>query len=92
MPNIVFLHCHYKQQQQQQYKDSLHNYRIFNYNNHPYYHIIFKSLILHNQMELNSTDIDQWITKLTNCETLNETEVKLLCEKGKEILAQEKNV
>jgi len=38
-------------------------------------------------MELNNTDIDKWITKLTSCEALTETEVKVLCDKGREILS-----
>lgn len=37
-------------------------------------------------------DLDGWISKLMRCETLTETEVKLVCEKAKEILADESNV
>lgn len=37
-------------------------------------------------------DLDDQIARLLKCETLSESEVKALCEKAKEILAQESNV
>lgn len=37
-------------------------------------------------------DLDGWIAKLMRCETLTEAEVKMVCEKAKEILADESNV
>ena len=38
------------------------------------------------------SEIDRWIEQLKNCETLKESEVKLLCEKALEILVEEGNV
>ena len=38
------------------------------------------------------SEIDRWIERLKNCETLKESEVKLLCEKALEILVEEGNV
>jgi hypothetical protein len=43
-------------------------------------------------MEVSNGDIEKWIEKLNKCEPLNESEVKLLCEKAKEILSKESNV
>eukprot|EP00354_Favella_ehrenbergii_P011558 CAMPEP_0170464682 /NCGR_PEP_ID=MMETSP0123-20130129/9313_1 /TAXON_ID=182087 /ORGANISM="Favella ehrenbergii, Strain Fehren 1" /LENGTH=125 /DNA_ID=CAMNT_0010730397 /DNA_START=12 /DNA_END=389 /DNA_ORIENTATION=+ len=40
----------------------------------------------------NSGDVDQWIAKLKNYELLHETEVKQLCEKAIEIMAEEPNI
>ncbi|MEW5302050.1 MAG: hypothetical protein WDW36_004861 [Sanguina aurantia] len=37
-------------------------------------------------------DLDGWIAKLMKCETLTEAEVKQVCERAKEILADESNV
>lgn len=39
-----------------------------------------------------SFDINQWIEQLKRCEYIKESEVKALCNKAKEILAQESNV
>lgn len=36
--------------------------------------------------------LDRQIAQLTECKPLTETEVKELCEKGKEILSKEQNV
>ncbi|GCA63868.1 hypothetical protein KIPB_012260, partial [Kipferlia bialata] len=36
--------------------------------------------------------LDQWIARLANCERLKENEVRILCEKAKEILSAEANV
>ena len=38
------------------------------------------------------TDVDQWIEQLRNGEILKETEVKILCNKAKDILNNEDNV
>lgn len=43
-------------------------------------------------MEVSNCDIEKWIEKLYKCEFLNESEVKMLCEKAKEILSKESNV
>ncbi|KAI6204396.1 Serine/threonine-protein phosphatase [Aphelenchoides besseyi] len=37
-------------------------------------------------------DIDQWIEQLYDCKQLTETQVKLLCDKAREILKEESNV
>ncbi|CRL00729.1 CLUMA_CG013985, isoform A [Clunio marinus] len=37
-------------------------------------------------------DLDQWIEQLNECKQLTESQVKILCEKAKEILAKESNV
>ncbi len=37
-------------------------------------------------------DIDQWIEQLKNGETLKETDVKILCNKAKDLLQAEDNV
>lgn len=37
-------------------------------------------------------DLDQWIEQLMECEQLSEKQVKILCEKAKEILSKEGNV
>ncbi|RWS01479.1 serine/threonine protein phosphatase-like protein [Dinothrombium tinctorium] len=37
-------------------------------------------------------DFDQWIEQLMECKQLTETQVKILCEKAKEILSKESNV
>jgi len=37
-------------------------------------------------------ELDQWVAKLEECKQLEESQVKTLCEKAKEILAQESNV
>lgn len=37
-------------------------------------------------------DVDQWIHRLKQGELLKETEVKILCQKAKEILQVEENV
>jgi len=39
-----------------------------------------------------STDIDKYIEKLNKCEYIMEKEVKILCDKAKDILANEENV
>jgi serine/threonine-protein phosphatase 2A catalytic subunit len=38
------------------------------------------------------TDVDHWIEQLMECQKLSEGQVKLLCEKAKEILSMESNV
>ena len=38
------------------------------------------------------TELDNWIEQLKNCRLLKESQVKLLCEKAKEILSKEENV
>ena len=37
-------------------------------------------------------ELDTWIEQLKNCKLLKESQVKLLCEKAKEILKKEPNV
>ena len=37
-------------------------------------------------------DLDQWIEQLMDCKQLSENQVKILCEKAKEILTKESNV
>ncbi|VDM15623.1 unnamed protein product [Wuchereria bancrofti] len=37
-------------------------------------------------------ELDQWIEQLYNCEQLSENQVKILCDKAKEILQTESNV
>lgn len=37
-------------------------------------------------------DLDQWIEQLMECKQLSESQVKILCEKAKEILTKESNV
>lgn len=37
-------------------------------------------------------DLDQWIEQLMDCKQLAENQVKILCEKAKEILTKESNV
>ena len=37
-------------------------------------------------------DLDQWIEQLMDCKQLSENQVKVLCEKAKEILTKESNV
>ena len=37
-------------------------------------------------------DLDEWIEQLMECEQLSEKQVKILCEKAKEILSKEGNV
>jgi serine/threonine-protein phosphatase 2A catalytic subunit len=37
-------------------------------------------------------ELDDWIEALLNCKTLAEADIKTLCEKAKEILAEESNV
>ena len=37
-------------------------------------------------------ELDTWIEQLKNCKLLKESQVKLLCEKAKEILSKEENV
>ena len=39
-----------------------------------------------------STDLDLWIERLYSCKSLSENEVKLLCDRAKEILLEESNV
>ena len=39
-----------------------------------------------------SSDLDEQIERLKRCEYLKESEVKLLCDKAKEILIDESNV
>ena len=39
-----------------------------------------------------STDLDLWIEKLYSCKALTEAEVKLLCDRAKEVLLEESNV
>ena len=41
---------------------------------------------------VSNTDLDRQIEQLKNCEYLKESEVKALCAKAKEILAEESNV
>ena len=40
----------------------------------------------------SEASIDGWIEKLQKCKCLSETELKLLCDKVKEILIEESNV
>ena len=40
----------------------------------------------------STSDLDQWIESLKKCEIIKNDEVKLLCEKAKEILSLESNV
>lgn len=40
----------------------------------------------------SSKDLDEWIEKLMGCKQLSEVQVKVLCEKAKEILSKESNV
>ena len=42
--------------------------------------------------EASYNDLDAWIEKLYSCKPLTEHEVKLLCDKAKEILIDESNV
>ena len=37
-------------------------------------------------------DLDGWIEQLMECKQLSENQVKILCEKAKEILSKESNV
>uniref|UniRef100_A0A8B9KAI3 protein-serine/threonine phosphatase n=1 Tax=Astyanax mexicanus TaxID=7994 RepID=A0A8B9KAI3_ASTMX len=37
-------------------------------------------------------ELDQWIEQLNECKQLSENQVKILCEKAKEILSKESNV
>lgn len=37
-------------------------------------------------------DLDQWVEQLMDCKQLSENQVKVLCEKAKEILTKESNV
>ncbi|ODN06552.1 Serine/threonine-protein phosphatase 2A catalytic subunit alpha isoform [Orchesella cincta] len=41
---------------------------------------------------ITSTEVDQWIEQLKDCKKLTEHQVKMLCAKAKEILAEEPNV
>ena len=43
-------------------------------------------------MSTTSTDLDLWIERLYSCKSLSENEVKLLCDRAKEILLEESNV
>ena len=40
----------------------------------------------------NFKDLDAWIEQLMECKQLSENQVKILCEKAKEILSKESNV
>ena len=40
----------------------------------------------------NKYDLDQWIEQLKKCEYIKESEVKVLCQRAKEILIEESNV
>ena len=40
----------------------------------------------------NFKDLDAWIEQLMDCKQLSENQVKILCEKAKEILSKESNV
>ena len=40
----------------------------------------------------NFKDLDSWIEQLMECKQLSENQVKILCEKAKEILSKESNV
>eukprot|EP01117_Protostelium_nocturnum_P001685 TRINITY_DN1206_c1_g3_i1.p1 TRINITY_DN1206_c1_g3~~TRINITY_DN1206_c1_g3_i1.p1 ORF type:complete len:317 (-),score=93.40 TRINITY_DN1206_c1_g3_i1:107-1057(-) len=40
----------------------------------------------------SQSDVDAWIAQLMECKPLSEAEVKLLCDKAKEILVEESNV
>lgn len=40
----------------------------------------------------NFKDLDGWIEQLMECKQLSENQVKILCEKAKEILSKESNV
>ena len=42
--------------------------------------------------ECTFKDLDQWIEQLMDCKQLLEPQVKILCEKAKEILSKESNV
>jgi serine/threonine-protein phosphatase 2A catalytic subunit len=41
---------------------------------------------------IDPKDLDQWIAKLEDCKQMEESHVKILCEKAKELLSQESNV
>jgi hypothetical protein len=43
-------------------------------------------------LKMSSSDVDTWIEKLYQCKSLTELEIKLLCEKAREILLEESNV
>lgn len=43
-------------------------------------------------VSLSLSQLDRWITKLKRCELLNEKEISILCQKGKELLVLEPNV
>lgn len=38
------------------------------------------------------SELDRWIEQLKKCETLKESEVKVLCAKALEVLVEESNV
>lgn len=42
--------------------------------------------------EITSKDLDQWIEQLNECKQLDDTNVKNLCDKAREILSKESNV
>lgn len=42
--------------------------------------------------ECSTKDLDQWIEQLMDCKQLTENQVKMLCDKAKEILSKESNV
>lgn len=41
---------------------------------------------------MSDGDLDEWIEQLQRCEYLNEIEVKILCEKAREVLVEEPNI
>ena len=41
---------------------------------------------------VSTSDLDEQISRLKNCEYLKESEVKALCDKAREILIDESNV
>ena len=43
-------------------------------------------------IESSFGDLETWIEKLYNCNQISENEIKILCEKAKEVLVEEDNV
>jgi serine/threonine-protein phosphatase 2A catalytic subunit len=54
--------------------------------------LIYTALSPPTSAEMSRGDVDSWIEKLYQCKSLTEMEVKLLCEKAREILMEEANV
>jgi len=67
-----------------------------------WWHCVLRSINLRNvrvikeccslSTNMGHRELDDWIEALLNCKTLAEADIKTLCEKAKEILAEESNV